>query len=324
MDQRPVHQLESSSMYEENIERRDETRALPNRPEEQVETRQDGPPTPSYFSVIPNQREQREASPGFIAIPGNVVTPKYNGKTDVRSWLLNYRYACQAYGFNDEKMYSQLYYSLEAPILDWFLADKIEAENRQQNYGWPEFQTRIIDLMEGRGDKFKTKLRLMHSSQQKNEDWTQYFHSKRLLIEIHSPEINVKDKLLYIWDGLESSLKARVEKKFIKLLEDDSPTIHDLFQEIKYVQGLTNPIQRSQQSGKPNPNQRPANEDQVNQLIKAVGKLATQQNAKRDNRNDNRVDRNEAREKGLCFKCGKSGHLIADCPLMKTNEAKNE
>ena len=137
MDQRPFHHLESSSMYEENIERRVETRALPYRPEEQVETRQDGPTTPSYFSVMPNQ--QSEASPGFIAIPGNVYTPKYNGKTDVRSWLLNYRYVCQAYGFNDEKMYSQLYYSLEAPILDWFLADKIEAENRQQNNGWPEF-----------------------------------------------------------------------------------------------------------------------------------------------------------------------------------------
>lgn len=323
MDQRPVHQLESTSIYDETIgANREENRPLPVRPEEHPETRQEGLNTPSYFSVIPNQN--REPTPGFIAIPGNVVTPKYNGRTDVRSWLLNYRYACQAYGFNDEKMYSQLYYSLEPPIIDWFLADKIEAENRRQEYGWQEFQSRIIDLMEGRGDKFKTKLRLMHSCQQKNEDWTQYFHSKRLLIEIHAPEINIKDKLLYIWDGLEPNLKARVEKKFIKLLEDDSPTIHDLFREIKHVQGLSNPVQRNQQVGKINPNQRPANEDQLTQLIKAVGKLANTQNAKRDNKGDARVDRNEAREKGLCFKCGNGGHRIADCPQMKTSEPKND
>lgn len=325
MDHRPIHQLDSDSVYDGNPMSVQE-RTLPEVPSESVENRTDGGiPTPHYVQVMhPGLSEGTRGS--LAAIPGSVHTPKYNGKSDVRAWLYSYKYSCEAYGFSNEQKFAQLFYSLESPVLEWFLSEKISAETERRSFGWSDFPDKITQLMEGEADKIKMKLKLMQLKQQKSQTWNEYFFNKRLLIEIHGSDMSAVDKLLHLWDGLDPSIKNKVENKLLGLLERNEPKVEDLYQIIKKSQKSDNPAPtKTSPANLANPNKRPANEDQVNQLIRAVGKLSTIQNQKKEQQDKRRQDWNDkAKADNLCFGCQSPDHRYADCPKNEKNKPKND
>lgn len=320
MDQRAVHQLESQSVYMDSGVVEDQSqRELPQIPE-QIEASgpSQGIATPSYVQIVAPPDTSRNPKPQIMAaVSGSVSTPKFNGKQDIRAWLIAFRFACEAYNFNQEQMFAQLYYSLESPYSEWFVAERIDAETRSTTFDWSNFQGKIINLVEGEGDSVKTKLKLLQMKQEPKQSWLDYWHRKRLLLEAHAQLFTNVDKLISLWDGLDQSVKNKTEKRAISYIQKQDATIEGLYAIIreKQKQELSS---SAKQTIPVNPNRKPANEDQLNQLMKKVDRVLSVQNQKKELSDQRKAEIAKARDENLCFECGEKGHRFRECPKRQT------
>ena len=150
--------------------------------------------------------------------------PTYDGSTDPQLWLKEYELTANANGWDDDTKVKCLVASLtNAPKL--YIMREIE---RNPYLKWPIFMTGFIRAFTNTFDNFNPIAEVINKRQKHNESLDDYWFGKLALIEMKCSDLAFEHKKDLLMNGLNQTLKAKVEDALITTKVTDLEQLGEL------------------------------------------------------------------------------------------------
>ena len=159
---------------------------------------------------------------------GKMITPKsFDGKTDPRIWVQHYEVIAEANLWDDDMKARRLIASLDGAAQHWLLNQRLVNPNLDWKLLKGELINRFSKSIEGLIIIDSDKLTL-----KKTEDFDNYWEKKMALFQLRSPNIQQKEMMQKLFDGLNRELKSQV---LSKIVERKAETVSELYKLIKEI-----------------------------------------------------------------------------------------
>ena len=298
---------------------------------------------PNYeFDIIPEENAPPVPSPRTKQqVYGQMITPKsYDGKSNPRIWLNHYETVAEANLWSDDLKLRRVVGSLDGAAQNWYMNLRMV----RQFENWAKFKEALINRFTNTMDDIMLTENIIRT-RQKNNDFDSYWEQKIGLIRLTNPNMNEKELMHHMFNGLNKELRTQVLDKLIVRKCDTAAELQLLVKELVDIQNYQQEeTYNPQKKGKyhsnaivevqkpwtpenkwtPNKNndqkyQRLEKEikNQSSEIIKEIKDLLTK--GKRTYNNKSKIERSEERKspdrKNVeCFSCKRKGHFSNECP----------
>ena len=257
---------------------------------------------------------------------GQMILPKtYDGKTNPKIWLNHYEIVADANQWSDDMKLRRVIGSLDGVAQAWFLNQKLSREIQS----WAQFKASLSSRFSNSLNEILKNDKIFNQLQ-KNSDFESYWENKLGQIRMSSPDIEEKQLLFYLFNGLNDELKRETLDKLTVRSCETVQELHNLIKEIIEIHMYNEDESKKFKKYLGNYHKYPKfleNEKETGWQDKAIKRLSKEIKAlkslamttvQEESEEEEQLDKESVPKKSWkeemeCFKCGELGHFAREC-----------